>query len=120
MSIAITPFNMVRDINGFNGFGLVQTNNMWATTLVANAEQHFTVPPYVTLPYKHLLAIFTQSPGSSIFVAINATAALPGGSFSQVTAELNPGARLVNSGDVISVITPDASDYFEVLFYATT
>lgn len=120
MSIAITPFNMVRDINGFNGFGLPQSNNIWRTTLVANTEQHFTVPSYVTLPYKNILAVFFQDPGSSIFVAINGTATLPGASFSQGIGEENPGARLVNSGDVISAITADATDYFGVSFYVTT
>jgi len=118
--MSLTPFNMVRDINGYNGFGLVQSNTIWSTTLVANTEQHFTVPSDVNTPYKNILAIFSPSPGASVFIAINATAALPGGSFAQVTAELNPSARLVKPGDTISAITADATDYLEVSFYATT
>lgn len=110
---------MVRDINGFNGFGLVQSNTIYRTTLIANVEQNFTVPSITDSNYKYLVAVFLQDPGSAIFVAINGTATLPGGSFSQGIGEENPGARRVNPGDTISVITGDATDYFGVAFYVS-
>lgn len=110
---------MVRDINGYNGFGLVQSNTIYRTTLVANVEQHFTAPSITDANYKYLLAVFLQDPGSSIFVAVNGTATLPGASFAQGTGEQNPGARRVNSGDIISAISGDATDYFGVAFYVS-
>lgn len=117
--MGITPFNMVRDINGFNGFGRVPSNTVFRTTLSANVEQHFTVPNITDANYKYLLAVFEQDPGSAIFVAVNGTATLPGGSFSQGIGEENPGAFRVNSGDTISAITGDATNYFCVAFYVS-
>lgn len=110
---------MVRDINGFNGYGRVASNTVFRTTLVANVEQHFSVPNIADANFKYLLAVFLQDPGTSIFVAINATATLPGSSFTQGNGEENPGAFRVNSGDIISVITGDATDYFGVAFYVS-
>lgn len=120
MTEPMTVLNMTRDINGFNSFGLPQSNTIYRTTLSQNVEQHFTVPYTKSVYYPNVLAVFFQDPGSVIFVAINGTATLPGGSFTLGAGEENPSARYVKPGDIISVITSDTTDYFGVALYAVT
>ena len=55
----ITPFTMVRDINGVNGFGVPFSNYNVSAVLVASVEQTLVVPSFVTVPYPDLMAIFT-------------------------------------------------------------
>ena len=100
-----TKFNLVRDIAGYNGFGLPFAVDGKKTYLAASAEQHFTVPSN----YQWWIAIFSYTPGASIWVADGHTAEVPTGSFSDTFSELNPAARLVKAGDVLSFITNDAT-----------
>jgi len=109
-----TKFLMTRDVSGDNGFGLPFAQDAWNTYLAANAEQNFTVPAN----YEWWIAIFSYTPGSNIWVADNTTAAVAGSSFATTTSELNPAARLVKSGDVLSFITADTtSPNVSVIFY---
>jgi hypothetical protein len=112
-------FIMTRDINSYNGFGLPFSTDKWSTTLLDGVEQTVTVPksPYSDCP--NVLAVFSFAPGSSIWVANNETATVPGGSFASTSSELNPAARSVKGGDVLHFITNDASDELGVIFYAT-
>jgi hypothetical protein len=118
-----TKFSMARDIGGFNGFGLLFSDTKYNTTLAANTAQSLTVPSVMGMGGNGIysepvyLAIFSYAPGSSVWVANNATAAVPGGSFAAATSELNPAARQVNGGDVLSFITADTSDEIGVTFY---
>ena len=98
-----TKFNMTRDINGYNGFGIQPTYDVQATTLDQNVEQNCTVPDN----YPNWIAIFSYTPGSSIWVDCTDTATVAGGSFAATTASLNPAARAVKAGDTISLITSD-------------
>jgi hypothetical protein len=109
---------MIRDINGFNGFGLPFADNKFSGILVSQTEQTVTVPnsPYATYP--NILAIFSFAPGSSIWVSLNATSTPPSGSIGTVTSELNPTARSMQGGDVLHFNTNDASDEMGVIFYA--
>lgn len=116
----MTRFNMTRDINGYNGFGIPFSNIKINTTLSENVEQNFIVPTTGDATYKNVLAVFSSVPGSSIWVAINKTATLPGASFASTDSELNPAARYVSPGDVISVITSNSATYLGVIFYATS
>lgn len=110
-----TQFNMTRDINGYNGFGVLFPFDNFQTTLAANTEQHVTVPAN----YEKWIAIFSFSPGSNIWVANNATATVPGASFASNLSQLNPVARMVSADDVLSFITADStSPYVNVSFYA--
>lgn len=120
-----TKFNMTRDINGYNGFGLDFTDTAYRTTLAASAEQHFTVPANMGMGGNGIsttsqwIAIFVFTPGASVWVGHNLTATLPSGSFSQVSnLELNPVARRVFGDDTLSFITLDANTQMEVLLYA--
>lgn len=108
-----TKFSMTRDINGYNGFGLMPAYDKFSTTLLANTPQTFTVPNN----FGRWLAIFMIEPGDSIWCALNDTAALPGGSVAATTSELNPTAWEVLGGSTISIITADTSDYVGIKFY---
>src|ERR1041385_845810 len=108
-----TLFNMIRDINGYNGFGLPFSVDNKSTTLLAGFEQNFTVPSN----FENWILIFSFSPGSSVWVANNVTASTPGVSFSDTLSELNPSARGVKGGDVISFVTSDTSVEIGVSLY---
>jgi hypothetical protein len=103
-----TKLCMTRDINGFNAFGLIPTYDVWATSLTANAEQHFTVPSN----FEYWLAVFTVSPGANIWVDFTTTATVPGSTIGKVTTVLNPSGRQVRAGSTISVITADSTAPF--------
>ncbi len=109
-----TKFNMTRDINGYNGFGLPFTLTAKSAVLTAAMEQHFTVPAN----YPNWIAIFTYTPGAAVWVDAFTTAVAPTGAFASTTSELNPAARFVNANDVLSFITTDAtSPAVSVLLY---
>lgn len=113
------PFNMTRDINGYNGFGLPFSDNIYNGTLSDGVEQTLTVPKSPFADYPNLIAIFSFQPGSTIYVALNQTAAVASGPITSGTSEINPAARLVKGGDVLHFITNDSSDDYGVIFYAT-
>lgn len=113
-----TLFNMIRDINGYNGFGLPFSDTGFQTTLAQNVAQPYTIPLSISANYSKYIAIFSFDPGLRIFVANNTTAEVPGSSFASTVSELNPTARLVKGGDVLSFITPDTAAYVNVKLYA--
>ena len=100
-----TKFSMTRDINGYNGFGILPTYDIYGSTLAASTEQSLTVPS----TFANWIAIFTYTPGSNIFVSFSGTATVPGGTMGLITSVLNPAGRQVKAGDTISVITADAT-----------
>ena len=115
-----TMFSMVRDINGYNGFGLQPATDMWGVSLIQNTDTTITVP-YSTNSNiaQYMLAIFSIDPGLRVSVAYNQTAVSPSsGSFAAISSELNPIARMLLPGTVIHCITPDASAYVGITFYA--
>lgn len=106
---------MVRDINGYPTYGLPICQDFWGGFLAANAEQHFTIPSN----YKVWEIHFAFGPGSSVWVAYNQTAVLPTGTLGPVNCELNPASRLVYAGNLISLITSDATnDWVGASLYA--
>lgn len=120
-----TKFNMTRDINGYNGFGLQFTDTAFSATLAINTDTSLTVPStsgmggFGISASSLWLAIFTFTPGSSVWVALNTTAAKPvGASFAATASELNPAARLVQGGDVIHFFCASANVDVSVLFYS--
>lgn len=119
-----TKFNLTRDINGVNGFGLPFSDTAYNTILSANSEQHFTVPANMgmgasgTSYSSQWIALFNFDPGTRVWVADNVTAAIPGSSFAATNSELNPAARMVQGGDVLSFITADTSVSVSVSLYS--
>lgn len=119
-----TPFSMTRDINGYNGFGLAFSVDKYSVTFAVSTDTTVTVPtagPMGTgrrTEDPQYLAVFSVSAGSEVWVALNEVAEVPVGmTFAATTSELNPAARLVNAGDVIHMITDDASASAGVTFY---
>lgn len=114
LRVGSTPFNMTRDINGFNGFGLVPAYDILSTTLTSEGgNQSFTVPG----DKPNWIAIFSFDPGLRVFVALNTTATIPTSSFISDVSELNPTAWYVQNGDVLNFITPDTAAYVTVKLY---
>ncbi len=110
-----TPFSLIRDINGVNGFGLPFTINKYSAALVQNTEETLTIPSYAA----QYLAIFSFDVGAAVWVANNETAALPAGaSFAATTSELNPTARQVSAADVLHFYTGDSTSQVGVTLYA--
>jgi len=124
-----TKFSMTRDINGYNGFGLVFTDTAYSATLTVSTDTTLTIPsndslggasfPYDSKP--RLIAIFSFDPGESVWVANGAVAAVPGGaSFAATASELNPAAREVKGGDVLHFFTATANvDVWVGLYWLT-
>ena len=107
-------FNMIKDVAGYNGFGIMFTPDGQSAVLAVGVEQHITVPSN----YPNWLAIFSYTPGSSIWVDGTTTAVAPTGAFSATTADLNPSARFVTQGETLSFITADTtSPMVKVSFY---
>lgn len=120
MSIIMTKFIMTRDINGYNGFGLPQSNQLYSALLLSGVAQTFTVPQTGDPDFKNVLALFNPEIGTVVWVAINnGTATIPTGAASQTNSESNPASRLIKPGSTISVITSNTSCQFGLAFYAT-
>lgn len=120
-----TPFNMTRDINGFNGYGLKFSDTKSSVTLASATDTSLTVPGAMAMGGNGIsttsqwLAVFSYQPGANIYVALNQTAASPSGaSFADTTSDHLPAARLVNGGDVLHFFTNDTSADVTVLFYS--
>ena len=94
---------MTRDINGYNGFGIQPTYDVQSGIMAATVAQTITVPDN----YPFWLAIFSYTPGSSIWVSFTTTALVPVGAFSASSSVLNPAGRIVVGGQSISLITSD-------------
>ncbi len=103
-----TKFSMVRDINGYNGFGIIPTYDVYGCTLAASTAQSVTVPAN----YENWIAIFTYTPGANIYVSFTTTATVPGGTMGIITSTLNPSARQVKGGQTLSLITSDTTTPF--------
>lgn len=109
-----TKFAMSRDVNGYNGFGIIPTINIQSCYLTANAAQTFTVPSN----YSTWIAIFGYTPGANVFVDFTgATAAVPGNTVATGTAVIIPAARQLKGGTTFSVITPDSTQPFITVEY---
>ncbi len=110
-----TPFSLRRDINGYNGFGLVFSIDKYSCSIPLATEVTLTAPAAAA----KYLAILSFEPGTSVWVAVNATAAPPAGVvFSATTSELNPVAREVNAGDVLHFYASGTASDVGAVFYA--
>ena len=109
-----TRFSLTRDINGYNGFGVVPPDDMYSGLLSTGAAQSVTVPSN----HARWMIIFAFEPGASVWVAVNSTAVVPAGAISASRSELNPVGRQLKAGDIISFITPNPTATLGVLMYA--
>jgi hypothetical protein len=76
--------------------------------LVANAALTFTVPGIDSLKYR---AQFSYTQNSNVWISLNGTPTVPvaGTQSSSSMQEFRPDVRYVKGGDVLSVITGDAT-----------
>lgn len=122
----ISAFKYVQDNGAKIGFYLPAPVLIYNVTLGAASDQTLTVPGEISLlgPSRPnpLIAVIKVKQGSTVFVRLNATAAVPAGAtFAQansamVTSDM-PLYLEVKSGDVIHCITATASTDVEVGFY---
>lgn len=110
----MTKLLLTRDQAGYNTFGLPFSSQKFDTTLAIGVEQTLTAPTNNVLGY---LAIFSYEPGAKVWVALGATATVPGVAFGATDSELNPTAREVPVGSVLHFITNDATAEIGVAFY---
>lgn len=82
-------------------------------TLGSNVEETYTVPGTALAQYQ---ALFAYNQEANVFVCLNATPVVPvsGDVGTQQYNEFRPEKRYVKGGDVIHLITPDASAYVGV------
>ncbi len=120
-----TQFSMYTDVRGVNGFGLKFTDTAYSSTLTINTATALTIPGTGSLgggktQTKNLwLAIFAFTPGATVWVANNDTAAIPAGaSFAATNSEMNPAARVVEGGDVLSFFCASAGVQVSILLYS--
>lgn len=125
MAAVSTPFSMTRDINGSNGFGIQFAVDNYSATLSATTDTTLACPSTSSLggassqTHNKFLAIFSYTPGASVWVANNATAAVPAeATFASTTSTLNPSARQVQAGDTLHFYTADTGASVGVTFYA--
>jgi hypothetical protein len=93
------------DVNGKVDFTLPKMTFGQGTTLAANTAQTFTTPSGFNRVF------FSYAVGTDVFVAIDGTATVFGGSVATTVSELNPAGRQldIRGGQTISVISPTAS-----------
>jgi len=118
-----TQYNISTYSKGVNGFGLPFCNTISTVTLAAATEATVATPgaggmgTLGAIKDKYI-AVFSYKPGTSVWVAVNETAAVPAGAaFAASTSELNPSAKYLAAGDVVHVISADASAHVSVAFY---
>lgn len=109
-----TPILMGRDEAGRTTFGVYDTILKWKTTLSADTAQSFTLPE----DSKMYEVIFSFENGANVWVDAVTTAALPGSSFEETTASLNPTDRIYPKGTTISFITADSTAQIGAEIYA--
>jgi hypothetical protein len=109
-----TQLDMESDVRGNCAYAPQFSNTNYNTTLSANAEQHFTVPS----TNSKWIAIFSFEPGASVWVSNSDTAATPSSSFATSLSQLNPSARTVYAGEVLSFISPNTTAEIGVSLYA--
>jgi hypothetical protein len=112
----MTTLLMVRDVTGAVTFGIPPSSDCFSMLLETGVEQSITVPKQNT----NYLAIFSATPGASVWVAYNGkTASVPSGTASETDSELLPGPKLVSGNSELSFITSSTTDVeLGVTFYA--
>lgn len=121
-----TLYNVSTTVQGVNGFGAPFCDTIFTATLGAAAVTALTVPAKAALGMgsatsvkNTYLAVFSYAPGSKVWVANNETAAVPGGAaFAASTSEMNPPAKKVKAGDILSFICTAGADV-SVALYST-
>jgi len=123
-----TQYKLQKDVAGYNGFGLQVSNQKYSASLAITTDTTLTVPSTGSIgapldTVNKFLALIQVEANLSVWMAVNATAAVPAGStFAATTSELIIGgeyfAREVKAADVLHFIAPVAGTDISVVFYA--
>lgn len=100
-----TKLNMNSDVRGYNAYAPAFADDNQQVILDQNAEQNFNVPTN----FKEWIAVFSYEAGTNVWVANNAIANIPSATFASTLSQLNPAARYVQAGDILSFITSDTN-----------
>ena len=113
-----TLLDFGNDQRGYNAYAPTTAQDKWSATITDASETHITVPSN----YAVWIAVFSYQPGANVWVDLTgATAAIPAGAtLAATTAELNPAARTVYKGGLISMITDNTSADVGVALYAVS
>lgn len=112
-----TILSFSRDVQGYNAYAPDFATDHFSVTLTTGTGATFTVPNN----YNYYIISFSYQPGTNVWVCNGNTASVPaGGSFAATNSELNPGARRVKGGAVISCITDNATAEVGVSIYASS
>lgn len=112
----MTQLNFGRDNQGMNAYAPSLSAQMQSATIASGDDESITVPSNA----KSFIAVFSYQSAGVVWVAVNDTAAPPGGAtFTATTSFLEPAQITVNAGDVISCYNNAATDQdVGVAFYA--
>lgn len=105
-----TTFNGMRDSSGNAAYAPQPAVDIFSGLLSTNTPVSFTVP---NNPGGAMWMVNISSLGSNIFVSWGRGTAVVPTTFGTGNSELNPGARTVPGGTVISIITPDTNAYVQ-------
>ncbi len=122
-----TQYNIDKNISGQNGFGLPFCTQIYSAILGAGVDTTLAVPATAAIGapssnrFNKWVAVISYSravPASAVYVAVNATAAVPAGAaFAATTSEIEPAAKHVKTGDTLHFICAAAANV-TVAFYA--
>lgn len=123
-----TQYKLQKDVAGYNGFGLPPSDLKFSASLAITTDTSLTVPlsGAIGAPLNQInkwLAIVQVEANLSVWLALNATAAVPAGStFAATTSDLIIGGEYyaveVKAGDVMHFLAPTAGTDILVKFYA--
>jgi len=118
-----TKLLFARDDAGFNAYAPYFSTDKYTATLAATTDTTLTVPSN----FPNWVAYFSVEAGKNVWLALNATAAVPAGAtFASSTSELIPNVsqyqigRNVKAGDVLHFFSQTGTANVSVAFYAIT
>lgn len=114
-----TQYNFIRDINGYNGYALIPSDQIWSVKLTASTATPLVVPSDAT---QYVIYVSTDAP-NAVWISTNGVATIPtSNDFSKensfiVNSILNPiPAFAVNGGITLSFISSSAT-LLSVMFF---
>lgn len=123
-----TQYKLQKDVAGYNGFGLPPSDLKYSASLAATTDTTLTVPSSGSMgaplnQVNRFIAIIQVKANASVWLAVNATAAVPAGtSFATTTSDLIIGGEYyaveVKAADVLHFYAPAATTDVMVKFYA--
>jgi hypothetical protein len=119
-----TQYNINKGVYGTNGWGSQFCDTIYSVTLTGSSDTTLTVPGASALgnvnatAKAQYIAVISYSPSAAVYVANNATAAVPAGNtFAKTTSELNPPCKQCAAGDVLHFISASTPSITVAFYY---